>query len=87
MSKENLEQAVIDAKMQIEKSIDEFKATLDQGTSDPDSFITLAEIEKKWAVLKNSTNKTYSDMVAAYLTDIDESAIIKAKKENTWERG
>ena len=83
MSKENIERVIIDTKLQIEKSIDEFKAALDQGTSDPDSFITLAEIEKKWAELKNSTNKTYSDMIAAYLSDINESDIIKAKKENT----
>lgn len=87
MSKDKLEQATIDAKVQIEKRIDEFKAMLDSGTSDPDHFITLAAIEKEWAALKDATNKTYSDMLSAYLSDLDERAIIKSKKENTLERG
>ena len=87
MSKEKLEQATIDAKAQIERKIDEFKALLDSRTTDPDNFITLAEIEKEWAVLKNITNKTYSDMVSAYLSELDERTIIKSKKENTQERG
>ena len=87
MSKDKLEQATMDAKVQIEKRIDEFKAMLDSGTSDPDHFITLATIEKEWAALKDATNKTYSDMLSAYLSDLDERAIIKSKKENTPERG
>ena len=87
MSKEKLEQAVVDAKAQIEKKIDEFKEMLDSRTADPDNFITIAEIEKEWAALKNTTNKSYSDMVSAYLSELDERAIIKSKKENTQERG
>lgn len=87
MTKKKLEQVTEDAKAQIEKKIDEFKALLDSGTSDPDHFITLAEIEKEWAALKTVTNKTYSDMVSAYLSGLDERSIIKSKKENTPERG
>ena len=82
-----LEQAVVDAKAQIDKEIDDFKAALDAGTANPESFITFAEIERKWAELKNKTNKTYSDMISTYLSSLDESEIIKAKKENTDERG
>lgn len=87
MSNPKLEQAVSDAKAQIERELDEFKAALDAGTADPNSFITLSEIERRWAELRNSTNKTYSDMISAYLTNLDESSIIKLKKENTPERG
>ena len=87
MSNPKLEQAVSDAKAQIEREIDEFKAALDAGTANPNSFITLSEIERRWAELRNSTNKTYSDMISAYLTNLDESSIIKLKKENTPERG
>lgn len=82
MKNDKLEQAVADAKAQIDKEIDEFKAALDAGTADPNSFITLAEIERKWAELKNKTNKTYSDMISTYLSTLDEGAIIKSKKEN-----
>ena len=87
MNNIKLEQAVEDAKLQIDREIDEFKASLDAGTADPDSFISIAEIERKWAELKNRTNKTYSDMLSAYLSTLDESVIIKSKKENTNERG
>ena len=87
MSNSMLEQAVTDAKAQIDKEIDEFKAVLDAGTADPESFISFAEIERKWSELKNKTNKTYSDMISTYLSTLDESAIIKSKKENTDERG
>ena len=87
MSDIKLEQAVADAKAQIDKEIDEFKAALDAGTSNLEFFITFTEIERKWAELKNKTNKTYSDMISTYLSSLDESEIIKAKKENTDERG
>ena len=87
MSNSMLEQAVADAKAQIDKEIDEFKAVLDAGTADPESFISFVEIERKWSELKNKTNKTYSDMISTYLSTLDESAIIKSKKENTDERG
>ncbi len=76
-----------DALAEIEKKLAEFRAKLDKGTSDPDNFITLSEIEKEWALLNKTTSKTYSDIVSTYLSEIDERAIIKAKKENTKERG
>ena len=87
MENDKLEQAVADAKAQIARKIDEFKTVLDTGTKDANSFITLAEIERRWAELKNITNKTYTDMISAYLSSLDESAIIKTKKENMPERG
>ena len=82
-----LDQAVADAKAQIDKEIDMFKTALDAGTTSPESFISFAEIEKKWSELRSKTNKTYSDMISAYLSSLDESAIIKSKKENTSGRG
>ena len=41
MSNSMLEQAVTDAKAQIDKEIDEFKAVLDAGTADPESLSAL----------------------------------------------
>ena len=77
MTNDKLEQAIADAKAQIEKEIDEFKASLDAGTANPESFISLAEIERRWSELRSKTNKTYSDMISTYLSTLDESAIIK----------
>lgn len=82
MSKLTLGKVCEDAIAQIENNIAEFKQKLDAGTSNPDNFITLSEIEEMWHTLNNSTNKTYSDMISAYLSDIDEKEVIKLKKDN-----
>ena len=87
MSEEKINKAYEDAINQIEKELREFKEKLRKGTSNPDDFMTLSEIEKEWASLKDTTNKTYSDMVSAYLSEIDERDLIKSKKENSKERG
>lgn len=42
--------------------------------------IKSSEIEKLWSDLNKSTSKSYSDMVSAYLSTLDEKAVIKAKK-------
>lgn len=87
MANANLDQIFVDAKLEINHKIDKFRADLDAGTADADNFISLSEIEQKWAELKNETSKTYSDVIAAYLCNLDEKAIIKSKKENTEKRG
>ncbi len=51
MSNPTLNKAYEDAITQIEKNIAEFKQKLDAGTSDPDNFITLSEIEGMWRAL------------------------------------
>ncbi|MCR5813789.1 MAG: hypothetical protein K6G15_04785 [Desulfovibrio sp.] len=81
MSSEKLEKACEDAIHQIEKNVREFTHKLDSGTKDPEKFISFAEIESLWASLSESTNKTYSDMISAYLSDLDEKALIQSKKE------
>ena len=83
----NLHRAAIDAKAEIIKNIDDFEATLATGSSGSSPIISIAEIEKTWSDLKNKTTKTYSDMIAAYLSDLSEADIIKSKKVIIPERG
>ena len=73
MDNTNLNQVFEDAKAEIGHYIDEFKAELEIGTSEPDQFISLSEIENKWAELRNKTSKTYSDIISAYLSNVKES--------------
>lgn len=87
MNSTNLDQVFADAKLEINHKIDKFRADLDAGTSDADNFISLSEIEQRWSKLKNETSKTYSDIIATYLCNLDEKAVIKAKKENIGKRG
>lgn len=79
---QNLEKATQDAKLEISKRIDEFKEKIEKGTSDTEHFITISEIEKEWADLRKSTDKMYSDMISAYLSNVNERELIKRKKEN-----
>ncbi len=80
MNNEDFERSVEDAKLEINKNIDSFKEHLEAGSSDPDHFITLADIEKEWGLLRKTTDKTYSDMVSSYLSNVDEKELIKRKK-------
>ena len=48
MSKLTLDKVCEDAIAQIENNIAEFKQKLDAGTSNPDNFITLSEIEEMY---------------------------------------
>lgn len=75
-----LEKAAQDAKDEISRKIDEFESKIQKGTEDPEHFMTLADIEKEWAELRNSTDKMYSDMVSACLSNINEKELIRRKK-------
>lgn len=87
MNNIKIDRAYEDAIAEIEKRLNEFRAKLDAGTTDPNNFMTLSDIEREWALLNKTTSKTYSDIISAYLSEMDEGAIIKIKKENTAERG
>jgi Ca2+-binding EF-hand superfamily protein len=71
------------ALLEIERLINEFKEKFQAGTSDPDHFITINEIEHMWSQLQNSTNVLYSDIVHEMMASVDESALIRKKNGNT----
>ncbi len=81
MSQQNIPTDI--KKEELLRKIDEFKEKIQNGTSDPDNFITFTEIEHLWADLMNSTQTIYSDMLQDLLNDADEAEIISKKKQNT----
>lgn len=87
MDNKALDKIASDAKLEITHKIDEFISELQNGTSNPDEFITITQLEEKLSLLRSSTTKTYSDIVSAYLSSLDERELIKRKKENTAKRG
>lgn len=87
MDNNTIEKIASTAKLEISHQIDQFIADLQKGTSDPDDFITITQLEEKLALLRANTTKTYSDILSAYLGSLDESDLIQRKKENTGERG
>ena len=69
--------------LEIERLINEFKEKFEAGTSDVDNFITMNEIERLWGELRGNTNNIYSDIVQDLIGSVDESELIRKKKENT----
>jgi len=68
--------------LEIERLINEFKEKFDAGVSDANNFITINEIERIWGELQYNTNSIYTDMIRELLSTVNESEIIRKKKEN-----
>lgn len=68
---------------EIERLIREFKERFADGTSDADNFMNISDIEMLWSELQSKTNDIYSDMIRKLMSEVDESALISKKKENT----
>ncbi len=80
MDNKAIDRIVSDAKLEISHQIDKFVADLQNGTSDPNDFITMTRLEEKLSLLRSNTTKTYSDILSTYLNSMDETELIKRKK-------
>ena len=69
------------------RMVDEFRQRIIAGTSNPDDFLTITEIERLWTELRGNTSLLYSDMLSELLSNTDESELIRKKKLNTEQRG
>lgn len=65
----------------------EFREKVRDGFKDPDDFIKLSEIEKMGRELSLSTQKLYLEEITSLLNDIDESMLLRKKKQSTKKRG
>ena len=63
--------------------IDNFKEKIKKGTSDADNFLTIGEIELLWSELRGNTSELYSDMLQELLSSVNETELIRKKKQNT----
>ena len=64
------------------RKVDGFRQRIVKGTSDPEHFLTISEIERLWSELRGDTNILYSDMLSDLLSNADEVALIRKKKRN-----
>jgi hypothetical protein len=64
-----------------------FRQRIAAGTSDPDNFLTISDIEKLWSELRGDTSLLYSDMLSDIIAGVDESELIRKKKENIEKKG
>lgn len=72
--------------IEIQRLVDKFQSEFREGTSDPDHFISMSDIERLWEELKNNTEKIYSDMVMELLADVDEQKLISKKNGTSGNR-
>ena len=68
---------------ELTRIVKEFEEKIQNGTEDPERFLTLTEIEEIWRKLIRETNVLYSDMLQNLIQNIDEKEIVRSKKENT----
>ena len=87
MDNRAIDKIASDAKLEISHQIDKFIADLQNGTNDPDNFITITQLEEKLSLLRSNTTKTYSDILSAYLDSMDETELIKKKKKRVPGKG
>ena len=64
------------------RRVEEFRQRIIAGTSDPDNFLTITEIERLWTELRGNTSLIYSDMLSELLSNANESELIRKKKLN-----
>lgn len=68
---------------EIERLIHEFKEKFAAGTANADDFLTISQLELLWGELQNRTNNIYSDMIRKLMSEVDESDLIRKKKDTT----
>ena len=85
---EETDQYAINAEIaEIERLIREFKEKFANGTASADDFMTISELELMWSELQNRTNNIYSDMIRKLMSEVDESDLIRKKKDSTSTKG
>ena len=72
---------------ELTRIVKEFEEKIQNGTEDPDRFLTLSEIEDLWGKLIGDTNVIYSDMLQTLIQNIDEKELIREKKVNSKPKG
>jgi hypothetical protein len=72
---------------EIERLIQEFKEKFAAGTANADDFLTISQLELLWGELQNRTNNIYSDMIRNMMSEVDESDLIRKKKDFTNSKG
>ena len=60
-----------------------FAEKLESGTSDPEQMMSFDEIELSLANVIQNANKTYLKLLSDHLSNLNEDAIIRAKKAST----
>lgn len=59
-----------------------FEKKFQEGTKDPDKFLTISELESRWASLRKDILECGDEMVRRLVESVDEKDLVKKKKRN-----
>ena len=76
------EKEILEYSEELLRIVDGFRQRIINGTSDPEHFLTISEIEHLWSELRGDTSLLYSDMLSDLLSGADETELIRKKKRN-----
>ena len=68
--------------LEVTRLINDFKETFAAKTKDPNDFLTIDELEKRWSELRSNTDVLYSDMILKLMSSVNERDIVSKKKGN-----
>lgn len=60
--------------------ITEYEEKIKNGTSDPDHFMSMSEVEELLHKLNSDTRGEYTELTEKLLSQIDQKALVSAKK-------
>ena len=80
MKKDELILIATKAKIEINDQIEAFIESIERGTTNPDAFMSISQLEDLWKELNLGTHKTYSDMVSSALSSLDTPEVNESKK-------
>ena len=60
---------------ELTRIVKEFEEKIQNGTEDPECFLTICEIKELWSWLIGDTNVLYSDMLQTIIRNIDEKEL------------
>lgn len=81
--KQTMEEIEIAAIEELARQVSKFGKKLRDGTTDPDEFITMNDIENNWQGLRKATENVYEEMVSEMIAAVNERGVVRKKKENT----
>ncbi len=86
MSKEQMSEILRAGKARIGEELDSLIKEIDEGTSDPDHFMSISDIERLWSQRMANTYKIYSDTISDMIRSKRESEPENREKENLPEK-
>jgi len=72
---------------EIRRLIDEYRTKISTGTSSPDNFMSITDMEEALCTLRSGTNNLYTELQSKLVSQIDQNELVRKKKRITDSKG